>query len=425
MKRPLSWLYWTLLIVFLLIAGEYAAMTWIAPRHLIRVAERFAGSSLSVGSAHLSFPLTTTLTSLQLLHNTPEAAFTVQRVRVEPRWYSAPRRMLWVRTVHIERPLLRLTRTEAGTTVWPSLPPPRTTLAATKLLERVQIETLQVEDATIEFVDYRALAPFHAVLQHVSFVVGPVTVPLGGPHMSFALRGEFVGHGGDAAPFYCSGWAGLDTHDLQASCHLEPMMLSAFEPYYRQKKVKVRVYQATAKSTSQWAARGNVLEARIQIGLGSLEQADVSVHGRTVVDAKELTEGAGPALNAEFKITGPLDRPAAWRWEFVPGDVAAQRLIKPLLDQGIEMLKIPFGGQKIGVSLTTASVDTMHEIEDAGREIEEALELLAAPEEALPVIEPSPAAPALAEPESPTPPAAEPPSEVTPPAPPAPPAPQP
>ncbi len=378
MKRPISWVHWIVLFLLLIAIGEYAAVTWLAPQYVIRVAERLAGGSLAVNDAHLSFPLTTTLNGVRLISNTPDALLSAQRVRIEPRWFSASTRTLFLDRIEIDRPHLRMMRTEAGTLVWPAWSPSVVTggTALSGPLWRIHVESLHIEDGVIELIDYNAPTPFHGVLHHVSLVAGPLTIPFGGPQMSFAVRGEVVGQGGEGAPVYCSGWCDAPSRDLRASCKMEPLALSAFESYFQQGNVKVRVYNATVKSTSQWMAHANDLEGRIQVELGNLSEGDLSVHGRTVVDVKKLTEGEPPQLSAEFKITGPLDNPSAWRSDFVPGNEQVQQLVKPLLDRGIEMIRIPFGGAKFGVSITTANPDTMNGIEQTSKQVDRELEIL-------------------------------------------------
>ncbi len=395
MKRPISWVHWGALFLLLVAIGEYAAVTWLARQYVLRVAERLAGGLISVDEARLSFPLTTTLTGVHLLSNTPDALLSAQRITIHPRWFSASTRTLSLNSIVIDRPHLRLIRTAEGTFVWPAWPPSsgRGAGALPRSLWRVRIESLRVEDGVVELVDYKTPTPFHGVLHHVSFVVGPLTIPLGGPQMSFAVRGELVGHGGDAAPVYCSGWLDIPARNLQASCKLEPLPLAAFDPYFRQGSVKIHVYDATVKSTSQWVAHANELEGRIQVELGNLREGDLSVRGRTVVDIKKLTEGEAPRLSAEFKIGGPLDNPSAWHSDFVPGDAQAQQLVKPLLDRGIEMIRIPFGNRKLGVGITAANLDTMNAIEQASKQVDQDLELLAIPAHGTP---PAPQAPAPA-----------------------------
>ena len=399
MRRPIPSFYWALLLMFLLLAvGEYVALTWMAPHYVVRLVERAANGSLMVDDAHLTFPLTTTLSGLHLVSSTPQSTLSIQRVVMRPQWLFLPTRTLWVRTVRIEQPLLHLTRTKNGTMLWPSLPVPEVTGVTSSDaappahikpssvgLWRLQIQSLQVEDGVIEFIDESPTVPFHGVLHHVSLVVGPVALPLGDTQMSFAFRGEFIGHGGIAAPLYCSGWWNVAARDVQASCQLEPLGLAALEPYYQTAgRVQVRVYESTVRSTSQWIAKANQLDGRIQFELGNLTEGDLSVRGMTVVDVKRLTSGEPPRLSAELKISGPLDTPSVWRSEFIPGDARVQQLLKPLLDRGVEMIKIPLWGRKMGVSITPATEAAITSVEEASKKVQEDLAILATPIPAVP-----------------------------------------
>ena len=121
MKRPNSVLTWLLAGCALLAAGEYAALMWLAPQYVMRVVEHAAGGELTIDGASLTFPLTTSMTQLRLVANTSESAFTVQRAVIKPRWISLPSKTLWIDAVELERPLLRITRTKAGTWVWPAI----------------------------------------------------------------------------------------------------------------------------------------------------------------------------------------------------------------------------------------------------------------------------------------------------------------
>lgn len=409
MKRPIGWLHWLLAFCLLIITGQYFALMWLAPHYVMRMVESAVGGILRIQQARLSFPLTMTFANVSSANRRTDSVLVLPRVVIKPRWLSVATRTVELDQVTIERPLLRVTRSAAGELVWPplftpALPAPP---AASHPFWRVQIQSLVVEDGTIEFLDQQAQPLFHGVLHHLSVVIGPLVFPGGSPKMSFAVRGEFVGHAGEAAPVYCSGWAALTENDLQASCQLEPLALSAFEPYYQQGNVRVRVYSTTLKSTSQWLVDANALDGRVQMELGHLTEGDLSIHGRTVVDVKRLAAGAEPRLTAELKIAGPLDHPEAWRSEFVPGDTVAQQLVRPLLERGIEMITIPFGGQKLKVSISLASPSTMTGIEEASKQVEQDLEILATPAETVQPetapVEAAPPAPAEGAPPSPSP----------------------
>lgn len=415
MKRPIRFSHWLLAFCLLLITLQGIVLVWLAPHYVMRMVESAVGGTLRIQQARLSFPLTMTFTGVASIDRRTESFLVMPRVVIKPRWLSAASRTVELDQVIIERPLLHVGRSRAGEVLWPSLasaqsPPPPSPFW------RVRIRSLVIEDGAIEFLDQQIAPPFRGVLHHLSVDLGPLTIPGGGPQMSFAVRGEFVGHSGEAAPVYCSGWAVLAENDFQASCQLQPLALSAFEPYYQQGNVKLRVYQTTLKSTSQWLVDSNVLEGRVQMELGNLTEGDLSVRGRTVVDVKKLAAGETPRLNAELKISGPLDHPEAWRSEFVPGDIAAQQLVRPLLERGIEMITIPLGGQKLKVSITLASPSTMTDIEEASKQVEQDLEILATPaaEPAAPVTAPAEVAPPApaegAPPETPPSPSVPPPS---------------
>ena len=394
MKRPRFWLRWLLFTGLLLVIGEYIALTWLAPRYVILAIQRLAGGDVSVGEARLSLPLTTRLSGLRLVDNTAESGLSIQRVIIRPRWLSVPRRKLWVETLELQRPLLRLTRTKSGTVLWPSLP--KSVLGASPNAPwwRIKINSINIMDGVLEFIDETPATPFHGVLDHLSIVIGPVSLPFRHAPVhpshrslktaqtacSFAVSAEAAGYGGHAAPLYCSGWLDLANNNLEASCKLEPLALAALDPYF-QGRVQVRPYDTTLKLTGEWVAKSNALEGRLQLSLDHLAQGDVSIHGTAIIDMKRLMAGQEPRMSAQIKLSGPLDQPKAWYAEFVPGDARAGQLVEPLREHGIERLKIRFGGQTVGLSLTPASTATTTSIEAASKEIEEALEILVPPKE--------------------------------------------
>ncbi len=378
MKRPRRWLPWLFFIGMLLVLGEYVALTWFAPTYVLRAIERIVGGSLSIGKVRLSLPLTTTLANVYLASNTTAAALLVQRTVIRPRWISLPTKTVWINSLEIERPMLRVTRTQEGTFRWPTIPQPRSARMSRWSSWQLQIDSLKVVDGVLEFVDERPATPFHGLLDHLSFVVGPITWPAGGAQTSFAVRGEVVGFGGAGAPLYCSGWVDLVTRDLQASCQLEPLALEAFDAYFHG-PLEVRVYAGTLKSTSQWIAKANELKGRVQLELNHLNEADLSIHGRTIIDVKKLTGQGEPRLSGELQLTGSLDDPARWEGAFAPGDERAQELIHKFLERGIQIVKVPLGNHRLGVHIAPSSPAVQTDIEAASSEVQEALELLAAP----------------------------------------------
>lgn len=395
MRRPHSWFHWFLLIVLFLMLGEYLALIQVAPRHVVRTIERAAGGELAIGGARLMFPFTTRLTRLRLKTNTPTAAFTIQKAVIRPAWFSLPSKTLRIQSLEIHQPLLRLTRTHEGTTVWPALSDVAARGPSNAAWPwRLQIDSLKLIEGVVEFVDEQPSTTFHGTLEHLSLDVGPVSVPPSRARISFALSAELTGVAGEAAPLYCSGWLDLEVKDLQATCQLKPLALEAFEPYFHG-RTEIRVYAATVQSTSQWQAQAGDFTGRIQLELGHLTEGDLSIHGRTIINVKHMTDRQEPKLSGELQLTGQLERPREWHTEFLPGDDHVQQLIKRLLDRGVELIRIPLWTGPLRVGLSPASRETMTSIEATAKEVEEALEILAVPsaEEEAPTTptEPAPA----------------------------------
>jgi hypothetical protein len=418
MKRPRTWLRVVLLLGLLLVVVQYLALTRLVPRYVLGIVQRAAGGEIAVDRAQLSFPLTTTLTGLRLVSNTPQAAVAIQQAVIVPRWHvSVPSKTLWLERITINRPALRLTRTTAGTLLWPALPqaagaasagPAQTSSVMGRPLPsswKIYVESLQVLDGVVEIVDERSSKVFRGMLDHVSFDLGPVTIPLeSSPQLTVAVRAKVIGDVGRAAPLYCSGWVDIAERDLQVSCKLDPLPLAAFEPYIRGAP-EVRVYETTLAFTSQWSARANALLGRIQLELANLHEGGLSVGGRTIVDVKKLPTGSGRRLTAEISMSGPLDDPHRWRAEFLPGNEPVQELVDRLMEHGVQVVRLPLWTGHLPMSVVPASHATMTGIEAAAKEIREALEILAVPmPEALPptgpeaVVATTPAEPAVPSP---------------------------
>lgn len=389
MRRPRIWLRGLLFLSVLLFLIQALVLTWLAPRYVMRMIERLVGGKMSIGGVHVAFPLTTTLTELRSVHRSPESTFSIQRTVIQPQWLSLTSRMLWVETLEIERPVLRLTRTKAGTILWPRLPRPGSTddvqrsvapppTPAAHPLWQVHIGSVRIVDGAVVFMDETPSPPFSCVLDHLSLILGPVTIPASTFRASFAIRGELIGYGGIAAPLYCSGWFDLSTRDLGASCRLEPLALAAFEPYYHGTP-EVRVYTTTIASTSRWSAKSNLLEGRVQLKLENFSEGDLSVRGRTIFDAKRITEGRASEVRGEIDLSGPMDNVREWRAQLLPGDEQVQQVVKRLLSRGVNVIKVPLWGSTLHVNLAAATPSTMTDIEAASTEIHEALEILALP----------------------------------------------
>ena len=401
----------------LFVVGQYAVLAWLVPRFVIYAVEHVTGGDLFVEQVRLSFPLTTILTGVRLVRNTEEAAFSVRRIVIRPRWISLTRRTLWLDSLDIEGPLVRVSRSRAGTTRWPTLSQPFTPRAPIGLIPwRIHVGSVNVADGALELQDREPAPPFHGILDHIWLSVGPLTLPPREAHrlaqaegrsvsLSFAVRGAFTGRQGDAAPFYCSGWTDLTAKDLQASCQAGPIPLAAFEPYFTG-RTQLRAYATTITSTSHWSAKANDLTGRVQLTLGHLIEGDLSFRGRTVVDVKKLAGGPELRLSGAIVFNGPLDQPGEWDAEFLPGDRRVQLLVERLFEYGVRLIKVPVGPYMMYVRIAPATPETMTDIEAVSREVQDALELLAQP----PAAEGVPAVPPAAPTPEPAPAAATPPA---------------
>ena len=181
---------------------------------------------------------------------------------------------------------------------------------------------------------------------------------------------------------------------------MKPLPLAAFEPYY-QGPLQVRVYQTTIESTSQWWAKDNMLQGRIQLALGNLQEGDLSIRGVALVDLKRVAGSQTPQLRGELDLSGPLDHPKEWRALFIPG-------VNRLLERGVKAVHIAPWQNKIQLSSAQTSKEAMVDIEMVSKEVQEALEILAKPE---PILEPQPETatpPTLSTPPTPEPPGAQP-----------------
>lgn len=390
MKRPNVWFRVLLALCLIVILGEYVALTWLGPLHVMRWVQTMAGGQLTIGAVRLSFPLMTTLMNMQLAKSPPEAFLDIQRVAVLPRWFFVTSRQLWLERLEIDRPLVRFTRTQTGELIWPrtsesvELPDPqgswlvRLGASSWRLPWSTYIHSIQVTDGAIEFVDQMTTPPFRGLLDHIAVVMGPVRLPHGDSQLNFAARATFVGHGGLTAPCYCSGWIDVQREDIEASCQVEPVPLAAFEPYYHG-LAEIRVYTTKLSLTSQWLVRSNQLNARIQWQLTHLSEGDLSVHGRTVLDLKRLLPLKDPAFRGEIALSGSADETHNWYAELIPGDVLVQQLVQRLLNRGVERITIPWWGHQFSLSLIPANQSTMSDIATTSKQIQEALEILALP----------------------------------------------
>ncbi|PIQ83241.1 MAG: hypothetical protein COV75_08520 [Candidatus Omnitrophica bacterium CG11_big_fil_rev_8_21_14_0_20_63_9] len=386
MKRPLG--LTPILIICLLIIGAWLAIVGaVLPPYVRLVLQRATAGHMYVDRLTISPFLQVTLTGVRYTSNTPEAGVSVQRVVLTPGWISPGSKHLTIASLRVERPVVRAMRTGANTVIWPQLTWPTPLSESSRW--RVHIESLQIIDGVAEWIDEAPSPAFHGALDHISFEAGGFRWPWQQSQLNFAIRGLITGHQGQAATAYCSGWADLGPRDFQITCQLEPLPLAAFDPYFHG-PTELRVYTTTLKSTSQWSGSLNELTGRVQLELAHLSEGDLSVRGRTIADIKRLIASDDPRIRGEITVSGPADNPSQWSAEFLPGDPVVQQLIKRLLSRGVEMVKVPFLGGKLPVNIAPGSEAKMTDIEAASREVQEALELLTAPD-----IEPPPVEPVL------------------------------
>lgn len=386
MKRPVSWPLWVLVLLVLALGAEHALFSWIAPRYVLYLFRAATDGSVAIQSAHLEFPFTTALNQLRWVGNSDEAALTAERMLIRPRWVSFRRREIWLRSVTFEDAFLRLTRRPDGTMALPvvQVSPPHGVVPGTPgaAAWTVHVETVKIESGIFEIQDARISRPFHGTIQHIAFVMGPFTMPRADAQTSFALRALAVGDAGHSAPFYCSGGFNAYAKDLQAACRLEPLPLAAFDPYYPSGRIKVRVYDATVSSTSLWQAHANALQGNIQLKMQNLSEGDLSVMGRTILNVPAVT--GGQEVSGAVALTGPLDSPGQWEAHFVPGDQRVEQLLEPLLEHGIQFIRVPF----VAVNITQpATQDAATEIQKDSQRVEKDLEILATPPAVPPTVE--------------------------------------
>lgn len=398
-RRRGVWLYGVLALLLALVIGEYLALAWIVPRYTVHALRHAFGLEVTVSRAQLQFPLTLVLDNVRWDREWPLAGFHARRVIIKPAWWSWSRRKLWLRSMAIERLWVHATRTAKGTLRSPAPSAragPSAPTEAPGTGWSVSVASLTLTDSTLTFLDEQIPKPFHGAIDHLSVVAGPLAWPPVEDPVALAIRGEAVSHQGYAAPLYCSGWLNPVARDLEASCQLELLPLAAFDPYYDQGRVQVRVYDAKVNSTSSWSARDNRLEGRIQLTITNLHEGDVSIRGTTVMDIKRIAGGEPATLTGEVQVSGPLSDPGQWEFELVPGNEIVQRIVKPLLDRGREIIRVRLGGETIELGIGTATKDEMSDIEAAGKEVERSLEMLAPPRpEETPAPETAPLAPAV------------------------------
>lgn len=380
-----------LLIVVLVayLLGHWT-MSHAIPALLERGLRMVAGDALTVGSIRLALPFRVVLSRVSWTPPAPWTAASSEKIVIVPQWISWSRRKIGVARLEIDTPRLRVRRTPAGELTWPfaadasadilpdtalssdTAPVAAPSVPAAPVEWSLRVETVEISDGTLEFVDDRHA--FRGELNRVSFIAGPVTLPLHGDRFSIAVQGRVAGAEAREAPIYCSGWVHLDHHDMDLSCKLEPLPLAAFEPYYEGPLKRVK--DATFTVTSHVTAKDNVLDGKAQLAIANVSEQDLSVVGRTLADLRKV-EGEERTLTGELQLSGPMDDPPQWKLQLVPGNEIVQKLIGSLLARRIDAIPFKMGEQLINVELPVETEATQSTIEEASKTVQETLELIA------------------------------------------------
>ncbi len=389
MRRRRLWIDCLLWLVLLAGIG-YGWLSVVLPPWIRQQVSRLPGGELTVGQVHVGVPFAVSISDVAFVSGTPGTVLTVHRMIARPVWISWRRKTVWLSRLELEEPHLQFHRTPQGTLEWPPLdrlaqlgasaqdaaPQPAATFSAGGVQWRTVIRTLQISDGVLEFLDQRPAKPFRGVLNHLSFVGGPLAWPLHLDRVSLAIQGQLVGDQQHSAPAYCSGWIDLQAKNLEVSCRLDPLRLAAFEPYY-EGPLQVRIYDATLEATTHLTAKSNTLDGRVQLVIRNLSEADLSYQGRTFADIKKLVGGSEGTLRGEIQITGQLDHPKEWQVQLVPGNEVVQRLVSPLVTRGIEIVQIKVGTQTIQVGLAPATEAAKSSMEATSQTVKDTLQVLA------------------------------------------------
>ncbi len=240
---------------------------------------------------------------------------------------------------------------------------------------RITADTMHIGHGVVAFVDEKLVPPFRAMCDGLTISAGPVTLPSDGSLVSVAIQGRLVAAHEEQASIYCSGWLNAAKGGVDLACRLEPIRLSAFEPYY-QGRIQVRAYNAMLAATAQCTAKANAFEARIQLQIDHLDEADLSYGSRTILDIKRIAEGQERVLSGELKLTGPLDRPAEWKVRFLPGNVLTQRLAE-FFDRPLDRVTLTMGGDRIQLGVTPADATERSDMESTSETVRQHLWILA------------------------------------------------
>lgn len=379
----------------------YGVLAGLAPIWVYDWLQQIPGQPLTIGRLRVAFPATLVLSDVRLVDEHPGTLIGAKEIAISPLWLSWEHRTLWLRKLSVRGLILHARRTAQGTVIKPvpdALVPtvqPAEGAADTGVVVsakwtpwRVIVQTFEVNEGAIEFVDEKNIRPFQGSATRVFLVGGPVSVPFEGQPLTFAVQGVLSGASHHAAPWYCSGWVNVQQPRVDVSCQLEPLRLAAFEPYY-QKPLPQKLYDARVSARGRLVVKNNEVNGRIQLEIDQFSEADLESLGKAGDSIRKLAGEGQRTLSGELRLAGSLDKTSEWRWQLVPGNELVQRLMSPVVGRGIEFIRVRIGSVVIPVGLVPATEATKADSAAAKQEVQDALSVIAPEAPAVP----SPAAP--------------------------------
>lgn len=395
----------------------YGALASLAPIWVYDSLQRLPGQPLTIGGLRVSFPATLVLSDVRLADQQPGSLVSASEIAISPLWLSWEHRTLWLRKLRVRGLSLRARRTTQGTVVKlvpdmlvPTVQPAPgasdvgaadtgVVLSAKWTPWKMVIQTLEVHEGAIEFVDQKNPRPFHGSATRVFLSGGPLSVPFEGQPLTFAVQGVLKGASEHAAPWYCSGWVNLLQRRVDVSCQLEPLRMAAFEPYY-QKPLPQKLYDARVSARGRLVVKHHEVNGRIQFEIDNFSEADLASLGKAGDSIRKLAGEGQRTLSGELQLAGSVEKSSEWKWQLVPGNELVQQLMSPVVGRGIEFIRIRIGTVVIPVGLVPATEATKADSEAAKQEVQEALSVIA-PGTAEAQPEPAPKPAPLLPPDSP------------------------
>lgn len=389
MRRPHSIVKLILLSATGVLLIAYAVVSSLAPVWVYDSLQRIPGQPLTIGKLRVAFPATLVLSDVRLVDQQPGTLINASEIAISPLWLSWERRTLWLRKLRVRGLTLQARRTAQGTMLQPvpdmlvpSVQPAEgaadtgVVMSAKWTPWRMVIQTLEIQDSAIEFVDQKNTRPFQGSATRIFLVGGPVSMPFEGQPLTFAVQGVLKGASDHAAPWYCSGWVNVQQRRVDVSCQLEPLRMAAFEPYY-QKPLPQKLYDARLSARGRLVMKHNEVSGRIQFEIDNFSEADLESLGKAGDSIRKLAGEGQRTLSGELQLAGALDKWSEWRWQLVPGNELVQQLMSPVVGRGIEFIKVRIGSVVVPVGLVPATDATKADSEAAKQEVQDALSVIA------------------------------------------------